>query len=153
VKGWRRQGIALCVAIGYMCPSPPGTTQPASGYNGDPAASLPAQTLRDLMNALDLTRPELASSAAALKRDDLPLAEKELAHYFRTRMSVGWESDAATSNHLSPLSQLIVANASKGTFQGGPPRSIHFRMEGSTGILMQPIVSPAKPPTTNGNGN
>jgi hypothetical protein len=126
VKGWRRQGIALGIAMGSMFSNLPGATQPLSAYTSDPVAPSPAQRLRDLINALDLTRPELASTAAALNRNDFSLAEKELAHYFRTRTSVGWESDVATSNHLSPLSQLRVVNALKGAFQGGPPPVYSF---------------------------
>ncbi len=59
-----------------------------------PPQTLTADQIRqretEVLDALDLTRPELAQVAAAAQANDAAATEKALASYFRTRDSVHW---------------------------------------------------------------
>jgi len=110
--------FASCIVLGLTCPACLAKTP---SFDQDSASSivLTPSAVDDLFKALDLERPELASVAIALKRIDKPLAQKELANYFRTRSSVGWKSDVVGIPRLSPQSRAIADGAVQGKLQGG----------------------------------
>lgn len=71
-----------------------------------------------VFDALDLTRPELAQVAAALKSNDTDAAEKALAAYLRGRDSVHWNPDAA-SEPFSDRDKTLADWAVAGKLEGG----------------------------------
>ena len=145
VPALRRPSSASGIVTGLIWVILLGAVPTTSAYSSNSATVQPEQMARDLANALDLRRPGLASAAAALARNDLASTEKDLAQYFRTRTSVGWQSDAVLSNHLSPLSRQIVGNALNGAFQGGsvpplqsfPDGQIDWHFNATTGSSSQ----------------
>jgi hypothetical protein len=92
---------------------------PGLNQDGKSSLILSPQAQTDLFGALDLTRPELASVAAALKRNDPAGAQKKLAEYFRMRTSVHWKADSTDMPTLSSKSQMIADAAVEGKLQGG----------------------------------
>lgn len=89
-----------------------------------PQQLTPAQVqLREaaVLNALDLTRPELAAVAAAWKNHDTASAEKALAAYFRNRDSVHWGAvrDSDDAAGLPARSHEAADDAVANKFQGG----------------------------------
>jgi hypothetical protein len=93
--------------------------QERTGYDSRAMKILTAREAADIINALDLGRPELATVAAAWKREDEALAQRELAQYFRVRMSVGWETEDVVPPSLSSQSRAIANAAVEGKLQGG----------------------------------
>jgi hypothetical protein len=91
------------------------------------AQAIPPQTLTadqirqreaEVLNALDLTRPELAQVAAAWQANDAAGAEKALAAYLRTRESVRWNPAAATEP-FTDRDKTLADWAVAGKLQGG----------------------------------
>jgi hypothetical protein len=106
--------------IASICPACLATAQRSVEHEAQQASDiLTAQAQIDVFSALDLTRPELTPVAAALKRKDTALAQRELAEYFRYRTSVGWNTETAQTPTLSPESRAIADAAVKGKLQGG----------------------------------
>src|SRR5580698_3453073 len=91
------------------------------------AQTAPPQTLSEdqtrqreaeVLNALDLTRPELAQVAAAWQANDAAGAEKALAAYLRSRESVHWNPAAATEP-LTDRDKTLADWAVEGKLEGG----------------------------------
>jgi hypothetical protein len=80
-----------------------------------------SQREAEVIDALDLTRPELAPVAAAWKAHDAARAEKALATYFRTRTSVTWGPDREADESPASAQQdrTIADHAVAGKLQGG----------------------------------
>lgn len=114
-----KSGIALCIIFKTICPTFTATAQQLYGHDTKPRQILTVQAATDLFDALDLARPELASVSAAWKRNDIALAQRDLAIYFRTRTSVGWNAEGADASFLSPQSRRIADAAVEGKLQGG----------------------------------
>jgi hypothetical protein len=74
-----------------------------------------------VLDALDLTRPELAAVAAAWKQHDAPGAEKALAAYLRNRTSVHWgpETDSDEPTGSLQRDREVADDAVAGKLQGG----------------------------------
>ena len=99
--------ICGCVALGLLLGC--GYPQFAEGQEGKfpPQQLTPAEVRQHeaaVLNALDLSRPELAQVAAAWKRKDAAKAARDLAAYFRNRTSVHWGSatDSTAAVTLTP---------------------------------------------------
>jgi hypothetical protein len=91
------------------------------------AQAIPPQTLTadqirqreaEVLNALDLTRPELAQVAAAWQANDAAGAEKALAAYLRARESVRW-NPAAAAEPFTDRDKTLADWAVAGKLQGG----------------------------------
>jgi len=119
MKWAMRDSIAFCILFGSICPTCMATDLAFGDHDSGSSNILTSEVAADLFNALDLARPELASVAAAWKRNDKSLAQRELAQYFRARTSVGWKTGAAAFPHLSPQSRAIADGAVEGRLQGG----------------------------------
>jgi hypothetical protein len=123
LKSALRGSVALCIILGSKCRTCLATGPQLVTADTKTSQTLNAQAATDVFNALDLSRPGLASVAAAWKRKDTTLAVSELARYYRTRSEVSWQSEVSHLDHLSPLSRAVVTAAVEGKFQGGevPP--------------------------------
>ena len=114
-----RFSVAFCIFLGSICPACMATDPKLANQNTGAGGILTEQAATDLFNALDLARDGLGSVAVALKRNDKALAQRELARYFRTRISVGWRTQAEAIPHLSPQSRAVADGAVAGSLQGG----------------------------------
>ncbi len=84
------------------------------------SAAATAQHETEVMNALDLSRPELAPVAAAWKRKDLNGAVKALAAYLRVREAVRWGTPPSGRAAVSMQHMKTIADdALVGKLQGG----------------------------------
>jgi len=74
-----------------------------------------------VLDALDLTRPELTAVATAWKTKDAAKAEKALAAYFRNRSSVQWGPDADPDEPAGSAKhdRAVAEDAVAGKLQGG----------------------------------
>ncbi|MDE3148653.1 MAG: hypothetical protein KGL37_04220, partial [Acidobacteriota bacterium] len=85
-----------------------------------------------VLDALDLSRPELAQVAAAWKKKDAAGAEKALATYFRNRASVHWgpATDSTAPVTLSPGEKQVADDAVAGRLAGGGNPFTHLFPQG-----------------------
>ncbi len=95
------------------------TDRPNDDFDSEINRSLSAHEQSDLLNALDLTPPELVKVADAWKRNDASAAQRELVRYFRTRSSVGWNTEYGNHPPLSPDNVEVADAAVQGRFRGG----------------------------------
>jgi hypothetical protein len=104
------------ILIGALC-----AASPSSRAQAPPQTLTAAQVSQreaEVIDALDLTRPELAPVAAAWKAHDAAGAEKALAAYLRTRNSVQWNPDAA-SQPFTDRDKTLANWAVQGKLEGG----------------------------------
>lgn len=127
--------ICGCVALGLLlgCGYPPF----AHGQEGKfPQQQLTPAEVRQheaaVLNALDLSRPELAQVAAAWKRKDAAKAERDLAAYFRNRTSVHWgpATDSTEPVTLTPREKQVADDAVAGRLAGGGNPYTHLFPKG-----------------------
>jgi len=88
------------------------------------ASAKPGAKGADVLSALDLTQPELAPVAAAVKKQDQPAALKAFAAYLRNRKNIHWgESPDEGGKTLARFNQVTADNAVEGKVFGGytPP--------------------------------
>lgn len=115
----RREHLVLCALIMALAQICLAEFSPVMGDDVGASQALSTAAQADLFNALDLTRPELASAAAAWKQNDMPRAQRELALYFRMRASVAWKPDAGNGPPLSSQSRNTADAVVNGKLQGG----------------------------------
>lgn len=102
------------------------STPALSLFAQDPLATAPQHLSADqvrqreaeVLDALDLTRPELAQVAAAWQAHDVAGAAKALAVYLRTRDSVHWDPAAATEP-FTDRDKTLAGWAVEGKLEGG----------------------------------
>jgi hypothetical protein len=112
-----------CVILGsLMAAALPPNTQ---SQQAKPPQELTQAEVRQheaaVLDALDLTRPELTAVAAAWKQQDAPGAEKALAAYLRGRSSVHWgpETDPDEPAGSVQRDRTVADDAVAGKLQGG----------------------------------
>jgi len=84
------------------------------------APAKPGATGADVLAALDLTLPELAPVADAVKNKDEPAALKAFASYLRNRKNVHWrENPDGSGKKPFHFKQAVADDAAEGRLQGG----------------------------------
>lgn len=121
VYGW--VVVAALLGAGHSL----STQNQASAIPQQLSAAEVSQREAVVFDALDLSRPELASVAAAWKTKDTAKAEKALAQYLRTRTSVHWGSTADPNHSATEAAQDKAAadEAVAGRLRGGGSPLVH----------------------------
>ncbi len=115
-KSRRSISWKICIGLLAACGSAP-LCRAADSPAPDPLLT-PARE-HALFDALDLTSEALRPVAQAVAQGDFPLAEHQLAEYFRHRTGVAWTFAAKGSPPNSPAADPVAEDAVQGRLQGG----------------------------------
>jgi hypothetical protein len=149
-----KSSAVLCVVFGSICSTCMASGPPFADPDRGARDILTAQAAADLLNTLDLARPDLTSAALACSR----MIELSLREYWRNTFEnaqlLAGRPNLRLFHICRRLAERLPIGQSKDDCRAAwLPWSILFQTERLTGISTRPITCPTRLITLNGNGS